>query len=107
MSTVADIAPRADPDWTSCALTAIAALARTGQQFTASDVADLMGREPEHSSYWGSALAAEACGLSLATLKRAIDRGDLRESYPHINGKPIARGIITHDELTRWIGGKR
>ena len=43
MTTVADIAPKADPDWTSCALTAIAALARTGQQFTASDVADLMG----------------------------------------------------------------
>ena len=31
MSTVADTAPAADPDWTSCALTAIAALARTGQ----------------------------------------------------------------------------
>ena len=68
MTTVADIAPKADPDWISCALTAIAALARTGQQFTASDVADLMGREPEHSRYWGSALAAaKRDGLIVST----------------------------------------
>lgn len=56
--TAAQIAPTADADWTSCALTAIRHLASSnGKPFTAADVSVLMGREPEHPSYWGSVFA--------------------------------------------------
>lgn len=47
--------------------------------------------------------AAEAVGLSPSTIKRACDAGDLRESHPLINGRPTTKGVITADELARWI----
>lgn len=51
--------------------------------------------------------AAAATGYSPATIKRACDAGDLRESHPLIKGRPAAKGVITHDELTRWIGASK
>lgn len=50
--------------------------------------------------------AAEATGLSPASIKRACDAGDLREEHPLISGRPSTKGVIAHDELMRWIGAK-
>ena len=38
-----------------------------------------------------------------ATIKRAIEAGDLRESHPLIDGRPSSTGVIVHAELERWV----
>lgn len=52
---------------------------------------------------YSRAEAAEATGYSEATIKRAIEAGDLRESHPLIDGRPSSKGVIVHAELERWV----
>ncbi len=46
--------------------------------------------------------AAEALGYEITTINRAVRAGDLRETYPRVNGEPLKKGVILADELRRW-----
>ncbi len=47
--------------------------------------------------------AAAETGLSDWTIKTAIHAGDLATLTPMVDGKPVQRILISHDELTRWL----
>ena len=47
--------------------------------------------------------AAEAAGVSLDTITRAINAGDLSTCDPRVNGKSIQKVIILRSELERWL----
>jgi hypothetical protein len=47
--------------------------------------------------------AAELCGLSPDSIKKAIAAGDLATLTPKVNGTKIGRDLIEHDELMRWL----
>lgn len=50
--------------------------------------------------------AAEATGLSVDVIKRAIKAGDLRTGRPTIDGREIQKVVIPVAELERWIEGR-
>lgn len=47
--------------------------------------------------------AAEAAGVSLDTITRAINAGDLATCDPRVHGKSIQKILILHSELERWL----
>jgi len=47
--------------------------------------------------------AAEAVGLSVDTVRRAINAGDLTTYRPRIDGREIQKELILASELERWI----
>lgn len=47
--------------------------------------------------------AAEMVGLSPDVLRRAVKAGDLKTLDPRVDGKAVARDLISHDELMRWL----
>lgn len=47
--------------------------------------------------------AAEAVGLSVDTLRRAIAAGDLHTYRPRIDGREVNKELILATELERWI----
>lgn len=47
--------------------------------------------------------AAEASGISLDVIRKAMRAGDLPVHYPRVNGKPIARPLVRADDLDRWV----
>lgn len=47
--------------------------------------------------------AAAACGLSLDTIRRALRNGDLKAADPRVDGRAVAKTIITRRELQRWL----
>ena len=49
--------------------------------------------------------AAEATGLSVWTIKRAVNSGDLASNKPEIEGRKIEAVLIPADELARWALG--
>lgn len=51
--------------------------------------------------------AAEATGLSERTIDRAIKSGDLKATRPKVDGRSIAKDVISASELARWIEGLR
>lgn len=46
--------------------------------------------------------AADATGVSMDVIRRAIRAGDLATRSPKINGRQIAKPLIPADELRRW-----
>ena len=46
--------------------------------------------------------AAEATGVSVRTIDRAINSGDLAATRPTVNGRPLAKSLIAAAELQRW-----
>lgn len=46
--------------------------------------------------------AAEATGVSEATIARAVRAGDIRATRPRVDGKPVAKYLIARAELERW-----
>ena len=52
------------------------------------------------------ATAAQATGLSVDTIKRAVKAGDLAANQPEIDGRNIASVLIPAEELRRWALGK-
>lgn len=52
------------------------------------------------------ATAAQATGLSVDTIKRAVKAGDLAANQPVIESRTIASVLIPADELRRWALGK-
>lgn len=51
--------------------------------------------------------AAEATGLSVRTIDRAIKAGDLRANRPKVDGQEIAKVVIAAKELERWATGSQ
>lgn len=51
------------------------------------------------------AQAAEASGYPKETIDAAVRSGDLRETFPEINGRRIRRGVIMRDDLLAWLRG--
>ena len=51
------------------------------------------------------ATAAIATGLSEATIRRAINTGDLPTNRPQIGARTIASVLIPADALTAWATG--
>lgn len=51
--------------------------------------------------------AAHACGLSLDSVKRAINRGDLRAKRSGVNaeGDPAGKYLILAADLQAWLDG--
>ncbi len=49
--------------------------------------------------------AADAIGLSIDVINRAVRSGDLREDRPVIEGRTLSKGVILAAELERWITG--
>lgn len=47
--------------------------------------------------------AAEAVGLSIDTVRRAITAGDLLTYKPRIGGREVNKELILASELERWI----
>lgn len=47
--------------------------------------------------------AAEASGVSLDTIRRAIQAGDLATVQPRIDGREIQRVLVLGTELERWL----
>jgi len=47
--------------------------------------------------------AAAATGLSVDTIKDAINAGDLVASRPKVKGREIAKDVILRTELERWL----
>lgn len=47
--------------------------------------------------------AAAAVGQSVATIKRAVNAGDLPVVAGTIDGKSVARPVILHDDLRAWL----
>lgn len=52
------------------------------------------------------ATAAQATGLSVDTIKRAVKAGDLAANQPVIESRAIASVLIPAEELRRWALGK-
>lgn len=50
--------------------------------------------------------AAEATGLSVDVIKRAIKSGDLRATRPTVDGRQITKDVIPAAELARWVGAQ-
>ncbi|GEM_PF-1452884 len=48
------------------------------------------------------ASAAEATGVSIDVIRRAIRAGDLATTSPRINGRKISKPLIPAAELERW-----
>lgn len=46
--------------------------------------------------------AAEATGVSVDVIKRAIRAGDIKTSRPRVAGREIAKDLIPAAELERW-----
>ena len=46
--------------------------------------------------------AADATGLSIDTIRRAMRAGDLAVTYPRVNGRPISKPLVARSELERW-----
>lgn len=49
--------------------------------------------------------AAEATGLSIDVIKRAIRSGDLKATRPRIDGREVAKDSIAPVALERWLTG--
>jgi len=49
--------------------------------------------------------AAEATGLSIDVIKRAIRSGDLKATRPLIDGREVAKDSIAPVALERWLTG--
>lgn len=49
--------------------------------------------------------AAEAVGVSVDTIRRAITSGELHAHKPKIGGREISKEFILVSELERWITG--
>lgn len=47
--------------------------------------------------------AAEATGYSKDVIDAAVRSGDLRETFPSVNGRTLKRGRILRDDLSRWL----
>ena len=47
--------------------------------------------------------AAATTGYSIDIIRRAVRSGDLATVAPKVNGKPVARPVILHTELVRWL----
>lgn len=47
--------------------------------------------------------AAEATGVSLDTIRRAIQAGDLVTVAPRVDGREIQKRLILSSELERWL----
>lgn len=47
--------------------------------------------------------AAEATGLSIDTISRAVNAGELATATPQIDGKPIQKVLILGSEIERWL----
>lgn len=52
---------------------------------------------------YDTAGAAAAAGVSVDIIKRALRAGDLEARYPRVDGRTIAKPLITVDELRRWV----
>ena len=52
---------------------------------------------------YDTAGAAVAAGVSIDIIKRALRAGDLEARYPKVDGRTVAKPLITADELRRWI----
>lgn len=50
--------------------------------------------------------AAEATGISVDIIKRAIRSGDLKTHRPVVAKREIAKDFIAHIDLERWATGK-
>lgn len=50
--------------------------------------------------------AADACGLSIDTITRAINSGDLETITPAIDGRELSKVLILASELERWLTRK-
>ena len=50
--------------------------------------------------------AAAATGLSVDTIKDAINAGDLVATRPKVNGRQIAKDLILRSELERWLSNR-
>lgn len=48
--------------------------------------------------------AADATGLSVDVIRRAVRAGDLATVSPTVGGKKLGKWVVTADELQRWIG---
>lgn len=48
--------------------------------------------------------AADATGVSVDVIRRAVRSGDLAVVNPKVDGKPIAKWLIPAPELARWAG---
>lgn len=47
--------------------------------------------------------AAEVTGYSWDVISAAVRSGDLRETYPEVNGKRLQRGVILREDLHAWL----
>lgn len=47
--------------------------------------------------------AAEATGIGIDTIKRAVRSGDLPAKFPRIDGREVAKYVILADDLEAWI----
>lgn len=50
--------------------------------------------------------AAEATGYSIDVIRRAVRSGDLATVTPKIEGRDLARPVVTEAELRRWVEGR-
>lgn len=51
--------------------------------------------------------AAEASGFSKDVIDAAVRSGDLRETFPEVNGTRLKRGVILRHHLEQWLEGER
>ncbi|MQB00530.1 MAG: hypothetical protein GEU78_09605 [Actinobacteria bacterium] len=51
--------------------------------------------------------AADASGFSKDIIDAAVRSGDLRETFPEVNGKRLKRGVILREHLEEWLTGER
>ena len=47
--------------------------------------------------------AATATGYSIDVIRRAVRKGDLVTHAPKVGGTRVARPVILHDDLMRWL----
>lgn len=57
---------------------------------------------PDKLAY-NSRQAAEASGYSWDVIRAAISAGDLRETFPVVNGTRLKRGVIRREDLQAWL----
>jgi len=50
--------------------------------------------------------AAEESGHTVETIRAAIRSGDLRVRQVEINGRPIKKRTVMHDDLEAWLRGE-
>lgn len=53
---------------------------------------------------FNAAEAAEATGVSVDVIRRAVRAGDIATVTPLLNGKPMSKWLIPAAELARWAG---